>query len=186
MTNFIVNNIYRNYETFKKIIIDRNINFWILVIDKAFEILKIKYKDTTLYYFCINKTIKRFNNILNQIFIKYCIDQSIKYWNKYLNQTLFVIRICTHITIDFFSFYLLYNINFTLANNINILSLENYNKCINSILFLSKNCAKIFKKTIQRAKKNKVVWNTKIKDKIFLLENKVLIRIKKSKKFEIN
>ena len=39
---------------------------------------------------------------------------------------------------------------------------------------------------MQRAKKNKIVWNAKIKKKTFKSKNIILIRIKKSKKFKIN
>ena len=31
--NFIINNMYKNYETFKKIIINKNVNLWISIIN---------------------------------------------------------------------------------------------------------------------------------------------------------
>ena len=118
--------------------------------------------------------------------IKYYIEQFIKNWNFYLNQTLFAIRIRTHITIDFSFFYLLYEINSILFDDIEKFFFELYDKRIDSTSFLNKNRAKIFKKIMQRAKKNKVAWNAKIKENAFLFENMILIRIKKFKKFEMN
>ena len=118
--------------------------------------------------------------------IKYCIEQLIKNWNLYLNQILFAIRIRTHITIDFFFFYLLYEINFTFFDDIEKFSFELYDERIDSTSFLNKNRAKTFKKTMQRAKKNKIAWNAKIKKNAFSFENMILIRIKKFKKFEMN
>ena len=44
----------------------------------TFELLKIKYRDTTLYYSRTNEIVKHFNNIIDQMLIKYCIKQFIK------------------------------------------------------------------------------------------------------------
>ena len=71
-------------------------------------------------------------------------------------QTLFVTRIRTHITINFFLFYFLYDVNSQLFNDVSDLILNLYNKKVDSALFLSKNRVKTFKKTIQRTKKNNV------------------------------
>ena len=104
LIEFVINNIYRDYETFKKIIIDKEVNLWTTTMKLIFETLKIKHKDITLYHSRINETIKRFNDVLDHILTKYCIDELIKNWNLYLNQTLFATRIRTHIIIDFFFF----------------------------------------------------------------------------------
>ena len=104
LTNFIIIDVYKNYKTFKKIIIDKKTNLWTSIIQLMFELLNIKYKEIILYHFRTNDSIKRFNDVLNHMFTKYCIDESIKNWNFYLNQILFVIKIRTHIIIDFFLF----------------------------------------------------------------------------------
>ena len=101
----MINDIYRDYETFKKIIINKRINLWAITMKLILKILKIKYKNITLYHSRTNETIKKFNDVLNYILTKYCIDKFIKNWNFYLNQTLFVTWIRTHIIIDFFNFY---------------------------------------------------------------------------------
>ena len=101
----MINDIYRDYETFKKIIINKRINLWAITMKLILKILKIKYKNITLYHSRTNETIKKFNDVLNYILTKYCIDKFIKNWNFYLNQTLCVTRIRTHIIIDFFNFY---------------------------------------------------------------------------------
>ena len=44
----------------------------------TFELLKIKYRNTILYHSRTNEAVKRFNNIINQMLIKYCIKQFIK------------------------------------------------------------------------------------------------------------
>ena len=41
--DFIINDMYKNYETFKKIIIDKNVNLWTSIMNMIFELLKIKY-----------------------------------------------------------------------------------------------------------------------------------------------
>ena len=46
--------------------------------EKIFELLEIKYKNTIFYYFRTNNVIKRFNNIFDQMFIKYYIEHLIK------------------------------------------------------------------------------------------------------------
>ena len=63
--DFVINNMYKNYETFKKIIIDKNINLWTSIMNITFELLKIKYQNATSYYSRINEIVKRFNNIIN-------------------------------------------------------------------------------------------------------------------------
>ena len=83
--DFVINNIYKNYETFKKIAIDRNINLWTSIINITFKLLEIKHRNTISYYSRMNEIVKRFNNIIDQMLIKYCIEQFIKNWNKYLN-----------------------------------------------------------------------------------------------------
>ena len=103
LTNFIIIDVYRNYKTFKKIIIDKKTNLWTSIMKLIFKLLNIKHKRIILYYFRINNAIKQFNDVLNHMFTKYCIDESIKNWNFYLNQVLFVIKIRTYIIIDLFS-----------------------------------------------------------------------------------
>ena len=44
----------------------------------TFELLKIKHRNTILYHSRTNETVKRFNDIINQMLIKYCIEQFIK------------------------------------------------------------------------------------------------------------
>ena len=144
----MINNIYRDYKIFKKIIINKKINLWIFAMNQTFELLETKYRKIIFYYSRINETMKRFNDVLSYILIKYCIEQFIKNWNFYLNQVLFATRIRTYTTIDFFFFYLLYEINFTLFDDIEKFSFELYDKRIDSTSFLNKNHAKIFKKTI--------------------------------------
>ena len=63
--DFIINNMYKNYKASKKIIIDRNINLWTSIMNMTFKLLKIKHRNTILYYSRINKTVKRFNDIIN-------------------------------------------------------------------------------------------------------------------------
>ena len=46
--------------------------------NKAFELLEIKHKETTFYHFRINDAIKRFNDVFEHMLIKYCIEQFIK------------------------------------------------------------------------------------------------------------
>ena len=43
-----------------------------------FEFLEIKHRNTILYHSRTNEVVKRFNNTLNQMLIKYCIEQFIK------------------------------------------------------------------------------------------------------------
>ena len=62
----------------------------------------------------------------------------------------------------------------------------NYNERVDSASFLSKERAEIFKKTMQRTKKNKKIWNAKMKNNVFTSKQMILIRTKKSKKFEID
>ena len=104
LTNFIFIDVYKNYEAFKKIIIDRKTNLWTSIMKLIFEFLNIKHKKIISYHFRTNDAIKQFNDVLNHMFRKYCINKSIKNWNFYLNQILFVIKIRTHIIIDFFLF----------------------------------------------------------------------------------
>ena len=35
--DFVINDMYKNYEIFKKIIIDRNVNLWTSIINMTFE-----------------------------------------------------------------------------------------------------------------------------------------------------
>ena len=184
--NFIINDLYVDYEVFKKVIINKNSNLWIAVMNKAFEFLKIKHKKIIFYHFRINDAIKKFNDVFEHMFIKYYIEQFIKNWNIYFNQTLFVIRIKTHITIEFSSFYFLYDVNSQLFDDVNDFISDMYDEKIDSISFLNKKRVETFKKTMQRTKKNKKLWNAKIKKKVFKFENMMLIKIKKSKKFEID
>ena len=118
--------------------------------------------------------------------IKYCIEQFIKNWNKYFNQILFVTRIRTHIIIDFSSFYLLYDVNSRLFDDAAEFTFDLYNERINSAFFLNKNKAKTFKKIMQQTNENKVVWNAKVKNKVFASDEMILIQIKKFKKFEVD
>ena len=184
--DFVINNMYKDYETFKKIIINKNVNLWTSIMNMTFELLKIKHRDTILYYSRTNEIVKRFNDILNQMLIKYCIEQFIKNWDKYFNQILFVTRIRTHIIIDFSSFYLLYDVNSRLFNDVAESTFDLYNKRINSAFFFNKNKAETFKKIMQQTNENKVTWNAKVKSEIFAFNEMILIWIKKFKKFEID
>ena len=184
--DFVINDIYKNYEALKKIIIDRNINLWTSVMNMIFELLKIKHWNTISYHSRTNEIVKRFNDIIDQMLIKYCIKQFIKNWNKYFNQVLFATRIRTHIIIDFSSFYLLYDVNSRLFDDVAESILDLYDERINSIFFLNKDKAEAFKKIMQRTNKNKVAWNVKIKNEVFAFDEMILIRIKKFKKFEID
>ena len=65
-------------------------------------------------------------------------------------------RIRTHIIIDFLSFYLLYDINSRLFDDVAKFTFDLYNKRINSKFFLNKDKAKAFKKIMQRTNKNKI------------------------------
>ena len=85
LADFVINDMYKDYETFKKIIINRNVNLWASIMNMTFELLKIKHQNTILYHSRTNKAVKRFNDIINQMLIKYCIEQLIKSWNKYFN-----------------------------------------------------------------------------------------------------
>ena len=125
--------------------------------NKAYELLETKHKETTLYHSRTNETVKRFKNILKRMLSKYCIDQFIKNWNIYLNQILFATRIRTHITTNFSLFYLLYNINSSLFDDANESILVDYDERVDSASFLSKERVETFKKTMQRAKKIKKV-----------------------------
>ena len=153
---------------------------------RAFELLETHHRDTISYYSRTKNAVKRFNDTLSKMLIKYCIDQLIKNWDKYLNQTLFAIRIRTHTTIDFSLFYFLYEINSHLSKNVSESISNRYDERIDSAFFFSRERAKTFKKTMQRAMKNKKIWDAKVKRKAFKSENMILIRIKKSKKFEVD
>ena len=157
LIEFVINDIYRDYETFQKIIIDKEVNLWTTTMKLIFETLKIKHKDITLYHSRINKAIKKFNDVFDHILMKYCIDEFIKNWNLYLNQTLFATRIRTHIIIDFFFFYLLYEVNSNLFDDVENSISNRYDERIDSISFLSRDKVETFKKIMTRAMKNKVV-----------------------------
>ena len=85
LTNFVINDIYRDYEISKKIIIDRNVNLWAFVMIKTFALFEIKHKNIIFYHSKTNEIVKRFNNVLSHMLIKYCIENFIKKWNIYLN-----------------------------------------------------------------------------------------------------
>ena len=53
-----------------------------------------------------------------------------------------------------------------------------------SLLFRDKTI--VFKITMTRTMKNKIVWNNKIKKIVFKFKNLILIKIKKFKKFKMN
>ena len=130
----MINDIYRDYKIFKKIIIDKKINLWVFAINQTFELLETKYREIIFYYSRTNETMKWFNNVLNYILIKYCIEQLIKNWNFYLNQILFATRIRIYTIIEFF-FYLLYEINFTFFDNIEKFSFELYDENWFNVVF---------------------------------------------------
>ena len=186
LADFVINDMYKNYGTFKKIITDRDVNLWASIMNMTFEFLGIKHRNTILYHSRTNEVVKRFNDTLNQMLIKYCIEQFIKNWNKYLNQILFVTRIRTHIIIDFLSFYLLYDVNSRLLDDAAELTFDLYDKRINSAFFFNRDRAEAFKKIMQRANENKVAWNAKVKNEIFEFDEMILIWIKKFKKFEVD
>ena len=72
--DFVINNMYKNYETFKKIIINKNVNLWTSIMNMIFKLLKIKHWSMILYHSRMNEIVKRFNNIIKQMLIKYCIE----------------------------------------------------------------------------------------------------------------
>ena len=154
--DFVINDMYKNYEISKKIIIDKDINLWASVMNMTFEFIRIKHRSTILYHSRTNEIVKRFNDILNQMLIKYCIKQLIKNWNKYFNQILFATRIRTHIIINFSLFYLLYSVNSRLSDDAAKFTFDLYDERINSALFFNKNKIKAFKKIMQRANENKI------------------------------
>lgn len=186
LADFIVNDLYDNYKALKKIIIDRGFNLWVAAMKKTFELLSIKHRSTTSYYFRTNDAVKKFNDVLNQMLTKYCIEQLIKNWNIYLSQALFVCRIRTYTTTEFSFFYLLYDVNSKLFDDANNSTSDLYDERIDFVSFLNKNRAAAFQKTMKKVKKNKAVWNVKIKEKTFKFDDMILIRTKKSKKFESN
>ena len=141
----------------------------------TFKLLKIKHRNTILYHSRINEVVKRFNNTLNQMLIKYCIEQFIKNWNKYFNQILFITRIRTHIIINFSSFYLLYDVNSRLFDDAAEFIFDLYDEKINSTFFLNKDRTETFKKIMQRTNENKIAWNVKIKNEIFTFNEMILI-----------
>ena len=65
-------------------------------------------------------------------------------------------RIRTHIVIDFSLFYLLYDVNSRLLNNVAKFTFDLYNERINSAFFFNKNKKKAFKKIMQRTNINKI------------------------------
>ena len=99
---------------------------------------------------------------------------------------MFATCICKHIIIDFSLFYLLYDINLRLPDDATKFTFNSYEERINSKSFFNRNKTKTFKKNMQRANENKIAWNAKVKDKIFAIDEMILIHIKKFKKFEIN
>ena len=148
LTKFVINDLYRDYDASKKIIIDRDVNLWAQTMNRAFELLETKHKKTTFYHSRTNEIVKRFNDTLRRMLTKYCIDQLIKNWDIYLNQTLFATRIRTHTTIDFSLFYLLYDINSSLLDDAFESTLVYYDERVDFASFLSKERAEIFKKTM--------------------------------------
>ena len=65
-------------------------------------------------------------------------------------------RIRTHIIIDFSSFYLLYDIDSRLSDDVAKFTFDLYNERINSAFFLNKDKTEIFKKIMQQTNENKV------------------------------
>ena len=153
---------------------------------KAFALLGTKHRDITSYHSKTNGAVERFNDVLGHMLIKYCIGGLIKDWDIYLNQALFVTRIRTHTTTGFSSFYFLYGVNPILSGDADGPTPDLYDERIDSASFLSRERAEAFKKTMQRAKENKAVWDAKIKGEAFHESDKILIRTKKSKKFEVD
>ena len=151
----MVNDLYRDYDAPKEIITDRGPNLWAEAMKRAFELLGTRHRDTTPYHPRTNDAVKRFNGTLSKMLIKYCIGQSIKDWDKYLNQTLFATRIRTHTTTGFSPFYLLYGINPHLPGDASGPTPDRYDERIDPAPFLSRERAEAFRKTMQRAMKNK-------------------------------
>ena len=85
LVDFVINNMYKNYKTFKKIIINKDVNLWTSIMNMTFKLLEIKHRSTILYHSHTNEIVKRFNDIIDQMLSKYCIEQFIKNWNKYFN-----------------------------------------------------------------------------------------------------
>ena len=76
--DFVINDMYKDYEIFKKIIINKNVNLWTSIMNMTFKLLKIKHWSIILYHSRTNEAVKRFNDIIDQMLIKYCIKQFIK------------------------------------------------------------------------------------------------------------
>ena len=76
--------------------------------------------------------------------------------------------------------------NSNLLDDVENSSSNRYDEKINSISFLNREKVETFKKIMTRTMKNKIVWDSKIKEKSFSSRNLILIKIKKSKKFEMN
>ena len=186
LADFVVNDMYRDYGAPKEIITDRGANLWAPAMNMAFELLGTKHRGTTPYHPRTNGAVERFNGTLGQMLTKYCIGQPIKNWDKYLNQALFATRIRTHTTTGFSPFYLLYGVNPRLPGDAAGPTPDLYDERIDPAPFLSRDRAEAFKKTMQRANENKAAWDAKVKGEAFAPGEMVLIRTKKSKKFEVD
>ena len=152
-----------------------------------FKQLDTKHWGTISYYSHTNEVIKQFNSVLDHMLIKYVIEHSIKTWNLYLEQALFATCIHTHFTIKHSSFYLLYEINSKLSEDAVMSTFDKYDEWIDSALFLSREHVLVLKETMTKTMKNKKCWNSKMnKKKKYWPENWILIRTKKTKKFEIH
>ena len=76
--------------------------------------------------------------------------------------------------------------NSNLLDNIENSTSNLYNKEIDSISFLNRDKVETFKKIMTRIMKNKIVWDSKIKEESFSSRNIILIKIKEFKKLEVN
>ena len=78
-----------------------------------------------------------------------------------------------------------YDVNLKLFDDVNDSIFDLYNEKIDFVLFLNKNRATIFQKIIKKIKKNKTIWNVKIK-KIQIWRYDINSNEKIKKKFELN
>ena len=85
------------------------------------------------------------------------------------------------------SFYLLYDVNLRLSDDASMPISDRYDERIDSVSFLSRECAKALQEIIAKVMKNKKKWDAQVNSKkTFAVEDWVLIQIKKSKKFEVH
>ena len=73
--DFLYNEIFINYKSFKKLFFDNKTNFLNRIIILYLIRFKTRYRITISYYFRINDKMKNLNKSLNKMFIKYFIKK---------------------------------------------------------------------------------------------------------------